>query len=407
MIGSLLLIGVLWLWMPKKNGGGERDEVTESSRRVLDAKWRASPEREMSIADMESYAADLSDEELWQELENSFEDWLEENTGRKSFAQPRLAIFLARELGRRDRELGLRELAGVLQEWEETMSESGDFSLDEEIQFVKMRIRLACFAGWVSADPEEAMLRLVESRQNEEEDWPVVNQGFLMYIRFPEFFAMEEVLRDGFRKLARSDFARAKELFEAGTGVWAFDPNEVVGSLLTEIPKEDWVGFFDHVKEAVDQKYGEKDEGGILDSSADLLREGDWTTGYREIFSQKEKSGWSRNDTLWAFARDRPGEAILALEDDQVGGERKRWLFVGLVAADSKYLPLLEKLADAEKVDAVHAVAQIREIDFKLLTGREGFIEKDFKTLASVVEKTPMGQESREMTERILEARTE
>ena len=29
----------------------------------------------------------------------------------------------------------------------------------------------------------------------------------------------------GFGKLARSDFSRAKELFEAGTRVWAFDPN--------------------------------------------------------------------------------------------------------------------------------------------------------------------------------------
>jgi hypothetical protein len=147
MIGALLLSGVLWLWLPKGKVASEGDEKVESSRRVLDAKWRALPEREMSIADMERYAADLSDEELWQELEKSFEDWLEETTGRKSFAQPRLAIFLARELGKRDRELGLRELAGVLQKWEETMSESGDFSLDEGIQFVEMRIRLACFAG--------------------------------------------------------------------------------------------------------------------------------------------------------------------------------------------------------------------------------------------------------------------
>jgi hypothetical protein len=160
-----------------------------------------------------------------------------------------------------------------------------------------------------------------------------------MYFKFPVVSAMEEVLRDGFRRLARSDFARAKELFEAGTGVWAFDPNEVVGSLLAEIPKEDWVGFFDRVKEGVDQKYGEENEDGALDSWASRLRKGDWTTGYREVFRRDKKSGWSRNETLWAFSRDRPGEAILALEDDQVGGERKRWLFVGLVAADSKYLP--------------------------------------------------------------------
>ena len=407
MVGALLLIGVLWLWMLFGGETVTSNEMTESSRRVLDGKWRALPEGEMTIGEMESYAAGLSDEELWQELEKSFEDWLEKNGGEEDFEQPRLAISLARELGKRDRELGLREVVGELQKWEETMSKWGEFSLDEQIQFVEMRIRLACFAGWVSVDPDEAISRLVESRRNEEERWPVVNQGFLMYIKFPEFFAMEEVLRDGFGELARSDFARAKELLEAGTGVWAFDPNEVVGSLLAEIPREDWAGFFDRVKEEVDRKYGGKNENGDPDSFATRFCKRDWTTGYLEIFSQEEKSGWSRNDTLWAMARDRPDEVILALKDDRIGGEKKRWLFVALVAADSKHLHLLDELADPKKVDAVHVVTSIGEIDFRLLTGKEGFAAKDFDSLTSVVEKTPMGKETRQKIDGILKSRAQ
>jgi hypothetical protein len=54
---------------------------------------------------------------------------------------------------------------------------------------------------------------------------------------------MEEVLSDWFGELAQSDFARAKELLEAVTGVWVLDPNEVVGSLLAEIAREDWAAF--------------------------------------------------------------------------------------------------------------------------------------------------------------------
>jgi hypothetical protein len=81
LVGALLLIGVLWLWMLFGGETATSNEMTESSRRVLDGRWRALPEGEMTIGEMESYAAGLSDEELWQELEKSFEDWLEKNGG--------------------------------------------------------------------------------------------------------------------------------------------------------------------------------------------------------------------------------------------------------------------------------------------------------------------------------------
>ena len=72
------------------------------------------------------------------------------------------------------------------------------------------------------------------------------------------------------------------------------------------------------MKEEVDRKYGGKDEKGDPDSLAARLGKRDWTTGYLEIFSQVEKSGWSRNDTLWAMALDRLDEVILTLKDDRI-----------------------------------------------------------------------------------------
>ena len=77
-----------------------------------------------------------------------------------------------------------------------------------------------------------------------------------------------------------------------------------------------------------------------------------------------------------------------------------------LVVADSKHLHLLDELADPKKVDAVHAVTSIGEIDFRLLTGKEGFAAKDFDSLTSVVEKTPMGKGTRQKIDEILKSRT-
>lgn len=49
----LLALAVVWLGWP---GVGEREkgaEVVQSSRRGLDHEWRAKPEREMAIGDMQ------------------------------------------------------------------------------------------------------------------------------------------------------------------------------------------------------------------------------------------------------------------------------------------------------------------------------------------------------------------
>lgn len=56
---------------------------------------------------------------------------------------------------------------------------------------------------------------------------------------------------------------------------------------------------------------------------------------------------------MWAFD---PNEVALALKDDRVSEEMRRWLLVSLVAADSKHLHFLGELADPQKVDAVHAI---------------------------------------------------
>jgi hypothetical protein len=52
-------------------------------------------------------------------------------------------------------------------------------------------------------------------------------------------------------------------------------------------------------------------------------------------------------------------------------------------------------------------VTSIGEIDFRLLTGKEGFAAKDFDSLTSVVEKTPMGKETRQKIDGILKSRAQ
>ena len=105
------LFWAIWLGLVWESDDDDSDKVAHSSRRVVDEKWRVLPGKEMLISDMVRYAAGLSDEELLQELEKEFKDWLEANGGEKRFDQPRLAIFLARELGKRNRESGLRQIS--------------------------------------------------------------------------------------------------------------------------------------------------------------------------------------------------------------------------------------------------------------------------------------------------------
>jgi hypothetical protein len=95
---------------------GRRDDSNDgahSPRQIMDEKWRALPWKGILISDMECYAAGLGDKELWQELEKEFGDWLNVDGGGKRFDQPRFAIFLARELGKRNRECGL----SILMKW--------------------------------------------------------------------------------------------------------------------------------------------------------------------------------------------------------------------------------------------------------------------------------------------------
>lgn len=339
------------------------------------------------------HAAGLSDVELWVDLERVYDEWLEANRGRKRFEQPRLAIMLAREVGKRDGEAGMKAVAKWLEERDRKVMASGDDSLEKERQFGDLRVRVAGFAGWVSVDPEKAISRIIESRLMEEDDWPVVNQGYFQYFKLPEFFAVEEVLRDGFRQMAQTDFERAKELFGEGLGVWAFDANEVVGSLLAEIPRKEWPEFLADLREEVGEKVEENDEDVVV-SLVFLFRDEIWTTGYWE---QEEKSGGGRNDALWAFTRDRPDEAILALKDDRISEEKKRWLYLGMVMSDSKHYGLLDQLEDSQKERAVEVlVTAARGYEFGLLVGKDGSGEFDGKKLMKAIKEASMSEETRE-----------
>lgn len=367
--GLLLALAVVWLVVPRGGGSGGEGEVVESSRQVLDAAWRGKPEREMTIGEMERYAAGLGDEELWDELETAYEDWMEVNRGRKWFDQPRLAVMLAREIGKRDGEAGMKRVARWLKTQSEDFVNGEEDLLEMERQFVDLRVEMAGYAGWVSDDPEVAIGRLIESRKDEDEDWPVLYQGHISNFKGSGFYAMEEVLRDGLAAIASEDLDTAKVLLKGGLDVWAFGVNEVIESVLFEMPREEWSEFLEGLHEGgIFSPDGEWEEG-----LGELLRVDVWKPEFAEELILRERSDKREKPEIpLLLARARPREAIKILEDERADSQMKRWLVVFLGAEDVRNYHLLEQVPDDLKLavfDGWFAVSQ--SLDFGPITGRE------------------------------------
>ena len=402
VVSLLLLLSLFFLW--KKGSVESRGgvEVVKSTRVVYDKAWRAQLEGEMTIREMERYAAGLSDEELWEALESAYGDWFEKNGGRKRFDQPKLAIMLTREVGKRDREAGMKKVA----EWLKELGEFAvgiDDALAEEREFGDLRVLMAGYAGWVSEDPEEAIERLIESRLNEEEDWPVVNQGFMMYIKVPDYFAVEEVLRDGFARISQSDLVKAQELLAGGIGLWAFDANEILGSVLGRIPEDEWVSFLDLLNaDVLDQSEAGLD-GASSDGFEGFLRKEIWFLELQDLLNEEKFVGggyYLRHSSV--FARGRPEDAVAAMTNGQVDDETKRWLFVRMSMADTKHYHLLSQLSDAGKVRAVDSLLASGEYTFGPITGAENPGALDLDELLDVVKDTAMADETRETIDSML-----
>lgn len=403
--------GLLFLWKSRTEADvvSGVNGVTESARMGLDARWRSLPEREMTVGEMERYAARLGDEELLEEMARCRVDWMRENEGRKWFFQPRLAVMLAREVGRRKGEAGMMEVAGWLRGVEKKDAELQNWGLGQtRWGFFEPRVRLAGYAGWVSVEPSKAISRLIESRKNEEDDWPVVNEGFLFNLKFPEFFAMEEVLRDGFEQLSEADLGRARELVIKGASVWAFDLDQVLDGLMQRMSGDERSEFFGRKvrsgKVLAKDPFGEvgnlSDEEVALARLADLVEPGIWVGEDVDSLLGEVQFGEGKLDVL---ARVRPEVARLVLDSGELGGTEKIKLTAWLGYQDHGNYSLISTLDGLNKLVWVdHMLRFSQGVDFGPITGRENPRALDLGRLKEVVEKTEMGGEVRGRIEELL-----
>ncbi|MFT6863640.1 MAG: hypothetical protein ACJAVK_002201 [Akkermansiaceae bacterium] len=401
LVGLLLALAVAWLVVPRgegQTGEGQtgEGEVVESSRRMLDAAWRGKPEREMAIGEMERYAAGLDDEELWVELEKVHGDWMNENEGRKKFRQPRLAVMLAREIGRRNGEVGMVEMARWLEDLEPSLEDLEQDTLEMQRQFFNTRALTASFGGWVTSEPDEAISRLIESG-GKEEVWPVPNQGFFMYFKTGGFFAVERVLRDGFERLAQRDLKRAQELLVEGTASWAFDVNEVYESVFKFMTKEEQAVFFDAKvpKEAFTNMEGRDS---ISDFEEDLetntygsLFEGFvkselWTSDTVEVrIGGDSDTGWPR-DKLDLLARVKPDEGTRLFKDSRTSEDIATRLFAFLAANDPSKYELLSAISENSRQQALNLLMEGEGVlSFGPIDGKEDSWQVDYEKLKFAV----------------------
>jgi hypothetical protein len=407
----LIFAGLLWLWQIDGEVGDQAQGVELSERRVLDASWRGKSEREMTVGEMEGYAAGLSDEELWGELGKSYDDWLEVNRGRTWFYQPRLAVMLAREVGKRDGEAGMKKVARWLEERDASFKVEPDNAFGGLRQFFELRFLIAGYAGWVSEDPEEAIGRLIESRKNEEEDWPVVNEAYVMYFKVPAFSGIEEVLREGFRILAGRDMVKAEGLLRAGFKAGAFDISEVSEGFFFEIPKEKRSRM---MRSLIDEK-PDLSEGSGFEQEVEIeVLEGElsfdlWIPGFtEELISRAQSANRYSDDQLPLLVRARPEESIKIVRNERTDDETKRWLVLWLGSEDVENYPLLEHVPDDLKLRVVDGwLAVSSELDFGLITGRENPGALDLGLVREAVEKAEMSDEVRGEITELLDERAE
>lgn len=173
LIGAGIVLLVVYSLLGGHAETASGNEVAKSDRVLLDRVWRAKPEREITIGEMEQYAAGLSDDDLWTEIEVSCEKWMAVNGMREFKIPPRLAVMLAREMGRRQGEAGVWKIANFLKEkelrwdFDEEVSERGQLLrfLRENLNYASFLHRVT-FEVW-SDDVVEKVVKLDEGAMRE------------------------------------------------------------------------------------------------------------------------------------------------------------------------------------------------------------------------------------------------
>jgi len=233
--GALIVIlAVGWLAWPE--GGDEMagDEVVTSSRRVSKRAGMTRSVSGNSLEEMEIFAANLSDEELWEEIERECEGWLKE-AERYPWSRPSdWIVMLAREIGARGGEEGVIELANFLEGVEKELQSEVFETTNTNIQKLAVSLGYASFGGWSSARPAEAIGWVVKGEMvnwSERGDKPPL--VFINPMGFPgselmfglQIRAGERVLRAAFEDLSVEDPDLAITLFARGVRSLTLDPN--------------------------------------------------------------------------------------------------------------------------------------------------------------------------------------
>ena len=249
----LVTLGILglWLWWPKTEPPQPSLEASPSSRIPLDRAWRAKPESEITLGDMETWARRLSDEELWHEIEKSSEEWLAINGAREWNEPPRLSVMLAREFGRRNGEQGIRDILGYLQKLETHKNDDFSSQLESAISCLILNLSYGTLGGWTSEDPGKAISRLLkiqtplqldpwENDPNSKEKLPFITISRNLipggeFVLMSEFWAYERVMRSAFSKLAKANPEQATDLLLEGSISGLFDVNQIIEAVLPEL----------------------------------------------------------------------------------------------------------------------------------------------------------------------------
>lgn len=328
------ILGLYFLFSIKPADSQPAPIAERSSRVILDHNWRSKPETEMTIAEMETWARRLGDEELWQELGKSTGEWLEINGAKKWNEPPRLSVMLAREFSRRNGEAGVRKIVAFIGEYAPSETDIA-FELREAAHLnLTLNLSYAALGGWTSEDPGGAISRLLQTQKIQTLDpWednpdkgdpiPIFTLGRWVFpgqqtIPMPEQWAYERVMRSAFSSLVQEDSNRAIELFLSASKAQLIEPNQIIEAILPRL---------DHDS----QKALWKSLEGIRihdDYPIPFLDSRPWHEDLETdilTLSDNEIDNWSQGSLFETLARARPKVAsniILSLETQTAIKER-------------------------------------------------------------------------------------
>jgi len=382
VFGLFAILGtfVLWLAVGTDDTGKSEDR---GERNVWSASWRALPESEMTIPEMERYVEGIvGNERLWEELQKNYADWLVVNQERldgpyglqaEILDQPRLAMMIAREFGKRDGEAGMMTVA--------------TWHTEPRDPFVECRVNAASFAGWVTVNPEEAIRRLIETKEFNIR-WYVENEERRRFgVRLTPAL-MDEVLREGFQSLMHQDPEVAKELLVLGRRVRAFNPSLVGGAVIEQFSAAEKMEFFSGPQNKRRIPLPSFVKG---DRVSPFLWDDDWAT----ILSEQAES-WMGSD-FEEIARIRPDLVPEILKGDYFEERQKIDLLIWMGLQGSEYYGLLKLIRDELKYEVIRKWLFLNDRVFNLgpVTGKENMSTLDLKRLVEVMDEIDISHETR------------